>query len=392
MTIKNAEPIHCEDVFPPQQPVFIDGAEYKLTSKNEKDKMRIGTDSRYTYRRNVNRFIPIDEGLPDVPASDFGKVFTVELVTMGPEPVPFYERVKCALGDRSIGISTADHLIHQVTVDHRKASILDDIIKEFDIPDDGNVIDEFDIPDGEDIIKWLRKRQTSLYERVKCALGDRGVEIAGEDHLVGQVVVDHRRASILDNIIEEFDIPDGGDIIKWLRKRPTMPTAPTTPKTPAAPAPAAPASYDLAKLVGCNETSNMGEVCNKAIDKIKNDNLVLDKVIELNKICQKYNVGKWGSSAIDSAIGYIEFREKSDNTPEPRSTARNKYDREIVPFLFVDVYDVLSAFPTESPAIDHAVKKLLAPGQRGVKNRTTDLEEAISSIQREINRMSEWGE
>lgn len=76
--------------------------------------------------------------------------------------------------------------------------------------------------------------------------------------------------------------------------------------------------------------------------------------------------------------------------PTNRQHPRNKYDREIVPGVHVDVYDVLSAFTTGSPAIDHAVKKLLAPGQRGVKDCTTDLNEAISSIQREIDRIGEW--
>lgn len=62
----------------------------------------------------------------------------------------------------------------------------------------------------------------------------------------------------------------------------------------------------------------------------------------------------------------------------------NKYSREIKPGVFVDVYDVLNAFKTGSAAVDHAVKKLLAPGQRGVKPREQDLKEAIASIERAI--------
>lgn len=58
--------------------------------------------------------------------------------------------------------------------------------------------------------------------------------------------------------------------------------------------------------------------------------------------------------------------------------------REIKPGVNVDVYDVLNAFKTGSAAIDHAVKKLLAPGQRGVKPRGQDLREAIASIERAI--------
>jgi len=67
--------------------------------------------------------------------------------------------------------------------------------------------------------------------------------------------------------------------------------------------------------------------------------------------------------------------------PKPE---HNKYSREILPGTFVDVYDVLNAFRTESAAVDHAVKKLLAPGQRGHKDRITDLKEARDSINRAI--------
>lgn len=48
----------------------------------------------------------------------------------------------------------------------------------------------------------------------------------------------------------------------------------------------------------------------------------------------------------------------------------------------VDVYDVLAAFGVTCPAIQHAVKKLLCPGQRGVKDAMQDLIEARFSIDR----------
>lgn len=75
---------------------------------------------------------------------------------------------------------------------------------------------------------------------------------------------------------------------------------------------------------------------------------------------------------------------------KPRSQPRNKYDREILPSVYVDVYDVLRAFKTHSPALDHAAKKLLASGERGHKDRLTDLKECIASIQAEIDSMGEW--
>lgn len=71
------------------------------------------------------------------------------------------------------------------------------------------------------------------------------------------------------------------------------------------------------------------------------------------------------------------------NTLQP--TITNKYHREITGIdgtrTVIDVYRVLRAFPTGLPEIDHAVKKLLAPGMRGSKDQITDLREAAQSIE-----------
>lgn len=62
----------------------------------------------------------------------------------------------------------------------------------------------------------------------------------------------------------------------------------------------------------------------------------------------------------------------------------NKYNREIKPGVYVDVYDVLKAFDVTCPAMAHAIKKCLAPGQRGVKSSVQDKHEAIVSIERSL--------
>ena len=62
----------------------------------------------------------------------------------------------------------------------------------------------------------------------------------------------------------------------------------------------------------------------------------------------------------------------------------NKYQRH-VNSTTIDVYDVLVAFEVNNPATAHAVKKLLASGQRGYKNVIQDLEEAVQSIKRAID-------
>lgn len=74
----------------------------------------------------------------------------------------------------------------------------------------------------------------------------------------------------------------------------------------------------------------------------------------------------------------------------------NKYHRQITGIdgtqTTIDVYRVLHAFPTGLPEIDHAVKKLLAPGQRGSKDRITDLREAAQSIECAIKYLEQCGD
>jgi len=68
---------------------------------------------------------------------------------------------------------------------------------------------------------------------------------------------------------------------------------------------------------------------------------------------------------------------------------QNKYLREIKPDVLVDVYDVLKSFEVTNQATAHAVKKLLAAGQRGHKDLLQDLKEARDSINRAIELETE---
>lgn len=61
-----------------------------------------------------------------------------------------------------------------------------------------------------------------------------------------------------------------------------------------------------------------------------------------------------------------------------------KYRRRVSTTV-VDVYDILIAFNVTNPAVQHAIKKLLMPGQRGSKDKVKDLEEALWSVRRAID-------
>ena len=64
------------------------------------------------------------------------------------------------------------------------------------------------------------------------------------------------------------------------------------------------------------------------------------------------------------------------------ASARNKYEREIKPGVWVDVYDVLVAWAVDNPALQHLIKKALQPGERGHKTREQDLADIVASAQR----------
>jgi len=202
------------------------------------------------------------------------------------------------------------------------------------------VVDDIYSP-GSDITKTNvfppETPRSPLFDRIKQALGSREVEIAGEDHLVGQVKGDAHKARILDNIIKEFKVYPGQDVIIALKAR-----------------------------------------------------LEVAKESPAPRSASPENIEKEFRNAY-SGVHATPITESVGSPKLDRSKPRNKYDHEIIPGVHVDVYDVLNAFPTGGADIDHAVKKLLKPGGRGHKDEITDCEEAIKSIQRRIDHIKEWG-
>lgn len=67
----------------------------------------------------------------------------------------------------------------------------------------------------------------------------------------------------------------------------------------------------------------------------------------------------------------------------------SRYEKEFISMdgrvFSADVYSVLAAFGVRCPAIQHAIKKLLMPGQRGSKGEMQDLDEALASVSRAID-------
>ncbi len=79
---------------------------------------------------------------------------------------------------------------------------------------------------------------------------------------------------------------------------------------------------------------------------------------------------------------------KKLNEASAKSELRNKYERILSNYkgdkITVDVYDVLIGFNVTCPIMSHAAKKVLAAGERGHKDKLTDLYDIKASIERAI--------
>ena len=81
--------------------------------------------------------------------------------------------------------------------------------------------------------------------------------------------------------------------------------------------------------------------------------------------------------------------------PEANQTKQTHYHVEIIPGVWVDVYDVIDAWRLANPAYQHLIKKALKPGNRGHKDMMTDAQDIIDSAVRGkelIEKRKGWAE
>ena len=88
--------------------------------------------------------------------------------------------------------------------------------------------------------------------------------------------------------------------------------------------------------------------------------------------CQSHNI-EYPSSA--------SYNAKNNNN--------NPYIVDISKYNKLDIYRILKLYEVSDPCLQHAVKKLLGAGKRGVKNQTQDINEAILSLQRLLEMQGE---
>ena len=67
----------------------------------------------------------------------------------------------------------------------------------------------------------------------------------------------------------------------------------------------------------------------------------------------------------------------------------NPYIVDISKYNKLDIYRILKLYEVSDPCLQHAIKKLLCAGKRGVKNQTQDINEAIQSLKRLLEMQGE---
>lgn len=67
----------------------------------------------------------------------------------------------------------------------------------------------------------------------------------------------------------------------------------------------------------------------------------------------------------------------------------NLYTKNIQNFNKLDIYRILNLYNVTDPCLQHCIKKILCAGQRGSKNFTTDISEAIFALQRCLEMQQE---
>ena len=81
---------------------------------------------------------------------------------------------------------------------------------------------------------------------------------------------------------------------------------------------------------------------------------------------------------------------RKDDSAKPK---HSHYHKDVSQYDTIDIYVICDLYVKDnSGCIQHAVKKLLCCGNRGVKNNVKDLQEAIDTIQRKIEMLQGQGE
>lgn len=147
-------------------------------------------------------------------------------------------------------------------------------------------------------------------------------------------------------------------------------------------------NFDMSKSDFIEQASNYGEglIVDDEFDLVIDYNGVDDISQKIRKLTypQIMAIGELKRLEVERFAPKIAPDLTSDLTPDFVKDG-SKYHREIIGLdgvkTTVDVYRILDAFKTDCAATDHAIKKMLCAGLRGHKDKLTDYDNAIESLQ-----------
>lgn len=119
----------------------------------------------------------------------------------------------------------------------------------------------------------------------------------------------------------------------------------------------------------------------------KNDKNSLVILRESKKDNFQIKTGEEGECYISRANLLAHYNLKADSSKPKHS----HYHKDVSQYDTIDVYAVCKIFDVQdtSGCLQHAIKKLLVTGQRGHKDRQTDIQNAIDTLTRLIELESE---
>ena len=83
-----------------------------------------------------------------------------------------------------------------------------------------------------------------------------------------------------------------------------------------------------------------------------------------------------------SVLKYVTCIQEKYPKEEKTTGDYQHYFKDVSKLKQIDIYRVLDLWEVQDPCIAHAVKKLLVAGNRGYKDTTKDIQEAIYTLER----------
>ena len=109
------------------------------------------------------------------------------------------------------------------------------------------------------------------------------------------------------------------------------------------------------------------------------------KILENRQMRVGYRYVNTGEINVICKSDFLVMFKLKDDSQKPK---HSHYHKDVSQYNTIDIYVICDLYVKDnSGCIQHAVKKLLCCGERGVKDNVKDLQEAIDTIQRKIEML-----